>query len=294
MPKLTAVRVSLSLRSPLRAGAALLAGLVLGACGSTAATTPAASPTPQKPGAPVARFTVGGDPGLAGSVNISDVECQFPGVSGGSVGSSIVVIGSAPDGAIAMRITVSAGGVMFRVDSGSGVDYRERDFSGTNVSGFDAAVGAQIDSPLTESTRAGGKKGTIGTLASVSASIDCMHQKPGSTTVRFTGGRSDVVSGGLTSARVLCLNLATGNVVQILGIGRIGASRVFVGVFVFKSGFNVISAGAFYMARPGATETLTGTGAHVDGDAKSQASGATSADIVHVNGDATCGSTTKP
>lgn len=50
----------------------------------------------------------------------------------------------------------------------------------------------------------------------------------------------------------------------------------------------------YYAGEPGGTETLTGTGTHVDADGLFKPSTGTSTATVHVSGDATCGSSTAP
>jgi hypothetical protein len=274
--------------------------LAIAACGGTATTSPAASatasPTPSGPtGPPAAHGTVAGDAALAGALTFSSVECSAPGLAGGS----IVSFASPPDNKISIRMVVAAGSIQLRVDSGSGSTYRERDFSGTGVTAFDAANGATIDSPLTETTAPGSATTGIGALTSINGSIDCMHQTPGSATITLSGGDADVVSGGLTSVRVICLNMATGNVVQIFGIGQTGTARDSVSLFVFLNGFNLFftpstGAGLYYAGQPGGTETLTGTGTHVDAVGLYKPTTGTSTATVHVTGDATCGSSTAP
>jgi hypothetical protein len=280
----------------------LLAVLVLAiaACGSTTTTSPAASatasPTPSAAtGPPAAHGAVMGDAGLTGALTYSSIECSAPGLAGGS----IVTFASPPDTNISIRMVVAAGSIQLRVDSGSGSTYRERDFSGTGVTAFDAANGATINSQLTETTAPGSATSGIGALTSINTSIDCMHQQPGSATVAFSGGGADVVSGGLTSVRVICLNAATGDVVQIFGIGQTGTSRDSVGLFVFPNGFNLFltpSSGAalYYAGQPGGTETLTGSSTHVDAVGMYKPATGTSTATVHVTGDATCGSSTAP
>lgn len=276
----------------------VLVVLAIAACGSSApsATSPTVSPTPRGPsGPPAAHFTLAGDAGLAGALGIGSVECSAPGLNGGS----IVLFVSPPNHNISIRMVVSADSVQLRVDSGSGSTYRERDFGGTGVTAFDAANGATIDSQLTETTTPKTATSAIGALTSISGSIDCMHQQPGSATVTFTGGSAGVVSGGLTSARVLCLNSSSGDVVQIFGVGQAGASRELVGLFIFPTGFNLFltpssGPGLYYAGQPGGTETLTGTGTHIDAEGLLKPSTGTSTATVHVSGDATCGSSTAP
>lgn len=276
--------------------------LAIAACGSTntASTTatpsPTPSPTPSGPtGPPAAHAAVAGDAGLTGALTFTSVECAAPGLTGGS----IITFANPPDNKISIRTVVAAGSIQLRVDSGSGSTYRERDFTGTGVTSFDAANGAKIDSQLTETTAPRSATSGIGALTSISGSIDCMHQTPGNATVAFTGSGSGVVSGGLSSVRVICLNSASGDVVQIFGIGQTGTARESVGLFVFPNGFNLFftpsnGAALYYAGQPGGTETLTGTGTHVDAVGLYKPATGTSTDTVHVTGDATCGSSTAP
>ena len=276
--------------------------LAIAACGGTSTTsttanpTPTASPTPSGPtGPPAAHATVAGDASLTGALTFSSVECSAPGLAGSSIG----IFANPPNKNISIHMVVAVANIQLRVDSGSGSAYRERDFMGTGVTAFDAANGATIASQLTETTVAGSATSGIGALTSISGSIDCMHQTPGSATITFSGGGANVVTGGLSSVRVICFNATTGNVVQIFGIGQTGTSRESVGLFVFSNGFNLIltpssGAGVYYAGQPGGTETLTGTGTHVDAVGVYKPTTGSSTATVHVTGDATCGSSTTP
>jgi hypothetical protein len=274
----------------------------IAACGSAATTsatatpTPTPSPTPSGPtGPPTAQSAVVGDTGLTGALTYTSVECGAPGLTG----NSIVTFANPSDKNISIRMVVAAGSIQLRVDSGSGSTYKERDFMGTGVTAFDAANGATFNSQLTESTTPGPGTVGIGTLTSISGSIDCMHQALGSATITLSGGGADIVSGGLTSVRVICLNQSTGNVVQVFGIGQAGTSKESVALFVFATGFNLFftpSTGPalYYAGQPGGTETLTGTGLHVDGVGLYKPATGSSTATVHVSGDATCGSSVTP
>jgi hypothetical protein len=289
-----------------RVSSAAVLVLAMAACGSstTASTTasqtptpsPTASPTPSGPtGPPAAHGAVVGDAGLTGALTFTSIECSAPGLAG----SSIVTFANPPNKNISIRMVVASGNIQLRVDSGSGSTYRERDFMGTGVTAFDAANGATIDAHLTETTAAGSATSGIGALTSISGSIDCMHQQPGSATMTFSAGGAGVVSGGLTSVRVICLNQATGDVVQIFGIGQTDTTPESVGLFVFPNGFNMFltpttGTGRYYAGQPGGVETLTGTSTHVDAVGLLKLATGTSTATVHVTGDATCGSSTTP
>ena len=148
---------------------AIAAGLLLAACSGSAATsgpgaaattppsatpvasttaTLAATPMPTK-GPATQNLTIAGPAGASGAVSLAAIRCNLPPTDGTS-GLQISVLGRPTDPNLSVYIFVSPGNVTVRYDSGSGATYVERDFAGTGVTGFDAATGAQIDSPLTE------------------------------------------------------------------------------------------------------------------------------------------------
>jgi hypothetical protein len=178
-----------------------------------------------------------------------------------------------------------------RYDSGSGATYVERDFAGTGVTNFDAAKGATIDSPLTEVPNQDAH-GTLGVLTSMSGTIDCGNQVPGSPTLTFSGPTpKGALSGGLSPVNVECVTNTFGKSVSVLGILQVGTTPTDMIMSVSPGTFSVYPVGAgFYRNTSTAVATLTATGAHIDGDVLEQnvAKGAT-AHTIHVTGDVTCG-----
>jgi hypothetical protein len=178
-----------------------------------------------------------------------------------------------------------------RYDSGSGATYVERDFAGTGVTNFDAAKGATIDSPLTEGPNQDAH-GTLGVLTSMSGTIDCGNQVPGSSTLTFSGPTpKGALSGGLSPVNVECVTNTFGKSVSVLGILQVGTTPTDMIMSVSPGTFSVYPVGAgFYRNTSTAVATLTATGAHIDGDVLEQnvAKGAT-AHTIHVTGDVTCG-----
>jgi hypothetical protein len=211
-----------------------------------------------------------------------------------SGGLQISVLGRPADPNLSVYIFVSSGIVAVRYDSGSGSTYTERDFTGTGVTSFDAATGAQINSPLTEvvTTTA---HGNLGALTSISGSIDCGNQMPGSSNLVFSGVTpKGALSGGLGPVNVECTNGQYGPAVSILGVAQVDSIPTFVVIAISSNTFSVSLSGDGFFRNTATTKaTLTATGATVEGDALEQnvAKGAT-AHTIHVSGDVVCGTTT--
>jgi hypothetical protein len=258
---------------------ALAALLFVGACsddGSSAdkSSSSAASATSAPVGAN-AQITLEGDPALTAAFAKPDVRCGFPDVDG----TSIALL-STPEGLV-FRIRVQDGKVTVLV---SDADNHERDFSGTGVTGFDAAMGAEIDSPLAEATAATaatGGPGEIGTLTAIKGSVDCAGQSPGTSTITLNGIP-------LEDPRVEC-NVEGAEVI-VVGIADTGAGRAFVDIGLRLEGVDLRltegSTVSSYLG-PAGSATLTTTGATVAGDALAQ--GGTPPGTVHVEGDVVCG-----
>jgi len=291
---------------------AIAAGLLLAACSGSAATsgpgaaattppsatpvasttaTLAATPMPTK-GPATQNLTIAGPVGASGAVSLAAIRCNLPPTDGTS-GLQISVLGRPTDPNLSVYIFVSPGNVTVRYDSGSGATYVERDFAGTGVTGFDAATGAQIDSPLTEVPNKDAH-GTLGVLTSISGSIDCGNQLPGSSTLTFSGPTlKGALSGGLSLANVECVTNNFGQSVSVLGMVTVGTTPTAMIMSISPGTFTVYPVGAgFYRNTATAVATLTATGAHIDGDGLEQnvAKGAT-AHTIHVTGDVVCGTT---
>jgi hypothetical protein len=284
----------------------VLAGLLVAACSAAAAPTPTA--TPAATAAPTATPTPSPTPlptkgpatqtlGLMGSaagalaVTNASIRCGVPSASG----LQIQVLGQPSDPNTSVYVFVWAGNVTVRYDSGSGSTYKERDFAGTGVTAFDAATGAKIDSPLTE-TADGTAHGTLGVLTSIKGSVDCGNQTPGTSTLALSGVTpKGALSGGLDPVNVQCVNSPSiGSYVSIIGIGMVGSTSTEVILAIYPGKFTVypVLAG-FYTSATSATATLSATGAQIDGDAVEQLAKAvtTAPHTVHVTGNVVCGTT---
>src|ERR1700730_12552438 len=143
--------------------------LVVSSCDSGGGSvSPSASsrraPSLARPGPSTASLTFAGDPGLGGLATAAEVTCSFPDVEG----LRISVSAQAPDSTHSYRIAVAADKVFVQVDSGAGATFRERNFEGTGVSGFDARRGAHVDARLTEGAPSAGiDRGSIGAITAV-------------------------------------------------------------------------------------------------------------------------------
>lgn len=252
----------------------------------TATTVPTASPTK---GPATQNLTLAGPAGASGAVTLAGVRCNLPGTGG----LQISVLGQPTDPNLSVYIFVSSGNVSVRYDSGSGSTYVERDFAGTGVTNFDAAKGATIDSPLTEVAN-NDAHGSLGVLTSISGTIDCGNQTPGSSTLTFSGPTpKGSISGGLDPVNVECVTNTFGQSVSVLGNAQVGSVSTFLVISISPGTLSVSASGDGFYRNTGTTQaTLTATGAHVDGDVLEQnvAAGAT-AHTIHVSGDVICGTT---
>ncbi len=285
----------------LRSGIAV-AAIAVTACGSTSSATsaPAATATPTAStsgpaGPPKAGATLTGDASLAGGMTISSIECSTPSVDG----EEIVVNGtSSVTPSISIRLTVTASNVTVLLDTGSGTSFHARDFSGTGVTGFDAASGVQLSGPLTETTPANGSGGLIGAATHLTGSVDCAGQTPGSSTLAISGTVAQgAVSGGMTSVHVVCTP-ATNSVVTS-GLTQVGGAPSLTVVFAFPGRFTMdlvppSGPAEFFTSTATASVTATSTGATLNGDATELVAAGTTAVTIHVSGQSTCGSSTIP
>ncbi|MFI5260042.1 MAG: hypothetical protein ACHQ01_10615, partial [Candidatus Limnocylindrales bacterium] len=208
---------------------------------------------------------------------------------------SIVVLAQPTDPNLSVYITLQPGQVSVRFDSGSGATYVERDFTGTGVTNFDPGKGATIDTQLTE-TPTTGAHGTLGILTSLSGSVECGNQMPGSSTLILTGPSArGTFNGGMDAVNVECTNGQYGPAVSIIGTIKVASTLEELVIYIAPGTFSVSASGSgfyngFFRSTATAKATLTATGATVDGDAleTNLAKGAT-AHTIHVTGDATCG-----
>ena len=271
-----------------------LAVLMLGACGDStggATTAPAtARPTATPAGPPVATASLVGDSGLGGAINATSIGCLAPTLDG----PVINVFGKAADAGVDINLTVQSGAVTVQLSSGSGTAFHSRVFTGTGVAGFDAARGAQLNSPLTEKTPAG-SPGSIGAITSIVGSIDCGNETAGTSTITVTGATPDgTLAGPLTSVRVACITFSGGHSIQVLGLTTTGNTATLLVVSMAAGSLSVsqVVKGApqshYYTNSAAGLATLSTTSVHVDGIA-TQAAPAGGTAQVHVSGDATCG-----
>jgi hypothetical protein len=281
-------------------GAALTLALVVAACSGSAATqvptptavpvTPAPTPTAAPTKGPATEsLNVVGPAGATGPVTRAAIRCNFPSPDGTSY---INVIGQPVDPNLSVYVNVSPGLVTVRFDSGSGATYVERDFTGTGVTNFDAAKGAQVDSKLTETTPPA--HSPLGVLTSISGSIDCGNQMPGTSTLTLTGSTAKgALSGGLSPVNVECAPNAQGTYVSIIGVAQVASTGTLAVISISPGTASIsLSNDGFFRNTATAVATLTPTGAHVDADLLEQnpATG-TKAQTIHMTGDAVCGTT---
>jgi hypothetical protein len=237
---------------------------------------------------------LGGPAGKAGAVTLAGIRCNLPMLNAGQTALQISVLAEPEDPNLSVYIFVQQGNVTVRYDSGQGSSYVERDFAGSGVTNFDPAMGATIDTPLTEVPTTGAH-GTLGVLTSIKGSIDCGNQMPGSATLTVSGPTlKGTINGAPSPVNVECTSSVTnGRAVSINGIIQVGTTPYLIIMSVSPNSFTFFAAGdGFFRSGSTAVATLTANGAHIDGDALEQnvAKGAT-AHTVHISGDAICGTT---
>jgi hypothetical protein len=193
-----------------------------------------------------------------------------------------------------------AGYIELRVGTGSADTLRLRSFTGSGVTAFDASVGAQLDSPLTETTGTATPTTGIGAVTSIKGAVDCGDQQSGTSTILVTGlSPMGQVGGAITAVKVTCTVTASGVFVGVSGLSTASATPVLLFVTgstgLIQVGVETKSGGSFYSGKATGLVTLVAGGAHMAGDViESVAAGATTSPYtLHVMGDATCGTTTR-
>ena len=256
---------------------------------------PAASPTATASKGPAtAQFSIVGTAGLTGAVTAQTINCNRPSLDG----PEIFYIGQSASGP-SIVIFARAGHVEVRVGTGSASTLRLRTFAGSGVTSFDAASGMVLDSQLTETTDPSTAIGTLGALSSISGTINCGDQQPGSSSVVVSGltpyGQLD---GPLTSAAVTCtITASSGTFVGVNALGTAGSTPVLLFVTASTGTLQVSvatrTAGAFYTGKGATLTTLGANGATMSGDVSLSvtAGSSPSPNLLHVAGDATCGVT---
>jgi hypothetical protein len=223
--------------------ASALAAVALSACGgstssssssgaATQTATPPATPTPlptSTPGPASEQGTLTGDARITGPLNsngsVHFVNCDEPSLDG----PTIQAFGQSADAAVGVFLTIRAGSIAVRLGSGSGATYTERDFTGTGVTSFSPASGAQYSSSLTETTAAGGNKGGIESISSIAGSVSCGTFTTGSGTITVAGDTgTGLIAGALTSLRVKCGSSTQGPYATVAGLSHVGSALVLV------------------------------------------------------------------
>ena len=191
-----------------------------------------------------------------------------------------------------------AGYVEGRVGTGSGTTLKLRTFTGTGVTSFDAGSGAQLDSKLTETTAAGSAVGDLGALTSISGSIDCGDQLPGTASVTISGtSLAGPLDGALTATKVLCTFTSSGEFVNVSGLSTAGATPVLVFVTASSGSLQVAveisDSGTFYAGKGAGFATVSPDGVTISGDVAESVKAGATPHALHVTGTATCGATVR-
>lgn len=157
-----------------------------------------------------------------------------------------------------------------------------------------------MDSPLTETTEPGGNKGSIGALTSIAGAIDCGDQQTGTSTIVVSGTTAEgPLDGMLSPVRVQCTLTAQGTYVSVTGLTQTGTTPIEVIVNATTDSFTVAASSkagssGYYTGKGAGFATLVPGGVHVSGDVMQAESAGGASHTLHVDGDATCGSTVGP
>jgi hypothetical protein len=276
-----------------------VAGLVLTACGgggavapSTTSTAPtpspslAPSPTPLPPAG--GQVTSAGTVQLVSAVPAADVACSFPSLQG----PEITLRTSATNGSVGGFITLTSRELFLRLGAGSGSSYTQRNFSGPGVTDFDAATGAQFNAQLTDVSPAGQKKGTIGSVTSLSGSVSCGDKTPGSGTITITGTSiGGAITDAITSMLVNCQGGASFAIVN--GLAMIGGAPATVEIGGTPGAYFATfqTASASYLYSSAAQGLYTPGNGHVQwhNAVMTQTGAGGAGHTITVSGDAGCG-----
>jgi hypothetical protein len=254
-----------------------------------------AAQTTAVPGKPVAHITAVGGAGVSGAIIANSVQCSEPRPEGRVIFIFGALAGQTAETGVFLQITIQPHTVSVKAASGSAAAYSERDFTGSGVSGFDAAKGAQVSATMTETIDASLKPGTIGAMTSLTMSVDCANQQPGSATITLVGSTaSGQLNASLTSAHVTCSTGTQGErIVVVHALAQLGSGPSFVILAMRLQSATISGLEGFYRAPDNAAST-SATGGHVSGDFTEQSVPAASAHVVHASGDAVCGSSITP
>ena len=259
---------------------------------TTVTTTVRTTAAPKGP--PTADLTILAEAGAVETLTNPVITCNAP-----LLDSSLVirVFAHGSDPTLSLGITIDAGKIVVLVGTGSGTAFHSRTFTGTGVSGFDAAKGVNVDTAVTEDATATGTPGDVVALTSIKGTVDCGNQTVGTSTVHFSGATAEgAIDSGAGPFRVECLNNPQGNAVTLVGFVKVGG-----GTGLFVASFGVDSINTFetvagppvvqhqYFVKVQGVSTLSASGAHVNGDAVEQSPAGGSAHTLHIEGDVTCG-----
>jgi hypothetical protein len=279
------------------ASCVVVGAFALAACGgSGAATSSSTAPTPTPTVAPSptpvppagGQFTNAGTVQLVSPVPATGVACSFPTLQGPEITIRI----SATNGSAGGFIDLTSSEVFVRIGAGSGAAYTQRNFSGSGVTNFDAATGAQFNAQLTDVSPAGQKKGTLGTITSISGSVSCGDKTPGSGTITITGtSTGGAISGPITSMLVNCQGGASFAIIN--GLTTVGGAPATLEIGGTPGGyfgsFQTASASYFYSSAASGLYT-PGNGHVIWNNAVMTQTGAGGAGhTITINGNATCG-----
>jgi hypothetical protein len=234
------------------------------------------------------QFTNAGTVQLASPVPAAGVACSFPTLQGPEITIRI----SATNGSAGGFIDLTSSEVFVRIGAGSGAAYTQRNFSGSGVTNFDAATGAQFNAQLTDVSPAGQKKGTLGTITSISGSVSCGDKTPGSGTITITGtSTGGAISGPITSMLVNCQGGASFAIIN--GLTTVGSAPATLEIGGTPGGyfgsFQTASASYFYSSAASGLYT-PGNGHVIWNNAVMTQTGAGGAGhTITINGNATCG-----
>ena len=257
---------------------------------SAAASTPAASAGPA-----TASIAISGTSGLTGPITPTEIICGEPSFSG----PQIFVLGTAAGGSPQVVLFITANHVEARVGTGSGTTLRLRTFAGTGVAEFDAAAGAKLDGNVTETTPSGSATGKLGALSALKGTIDCGSQQPGSTTVVVSGTTPlGDLAPGLTSVHVLCTVAGGARYVGIQALGTAGTTSVLEFITLGPTSVQVAvetpTVTSFFTANGAGLTTIAANGGTVSADVTETDKNSAVHHVLHVAGDATCGTTVSP
>jgi hypothetical protein len=287
-----------------------LGAVALSACGSSAAPgsssagaqtpTPVATPTPlptSTPGPASEQGTLTGDARITGPLNsdgpVHFVNCDEPSLDG----PTIQAFGNAADPSVGVFLTIRAGFIAMRLGSGSGATYTERDFTGTGVTSFSPASGAQYSSSVTETTAAGGNKGTVESMSSISGWVSCGTFATGGGTITVAGDTGHgTIAGALTSLRVGCGGSVDRPFATVAGLTHVGSALAVVNLAggTLPSPFfvSVSSASGFQQFKSTSPTAVTFPSSGVvtyNATATEATASTTGIHTVTVSGTATCG-----